>query len=102
MRKVFKRKVYDSNKGEVVASCSSGVQGNANYAIETLRRTDKGNFFLVCQGRTITRCAESNVRVARDGQILVVLNAGAAKEWLSEVGHDEKYIQLFGSELTEA
>lgn len=101
MRKIINRRLYDTNRSELIHYWNNGVLDPTDFRKleESLYRTEYGAFFLAGRGGAMTRYArpyESNGTT--EGWGITPIGQEEAIEWLEEHEGTEALIEHFGGE----
>ena len=103
MKKVINRKVYDTERAELLHSSQYSNPSDFNYVVEGLYRTSKGSFFLYGEGGPsshYSRRVDQNSWSGGDG--FTVLTEDQAIKWLEHHGGDQIILHYFPGKVEEA
>ena len=104
MEKIINGKRYDTETAKQIAAASYSHYGDSQYWCEGLYRTKKGNWFLVGEGRAMSRYSRSvGQNETGGGSAIIPLAEGEALAWLEAHTEDsEAYEEYFTGIVVEA
>ena len=93
MKRVIDRKLYDTETAEPIAQYAPITdRGNFNYLIETLYRTEDGEYFLHGEGGAATEYAQRCNGGKTDGAEIKLLTEEQALDWCEERSMDGEIV----------
>ena len=102
MKRVIDRKLYDTDRAEQIARYAPLTnRGDYNYLIETLYKTDSGEYFLHGDGGAATKWAEKISNQRTPGEKIQLLTDEEALDWCEERAIDGETIVEEFSHLIE-
>jgi hypothetical protein len=104
LKRVFDRKIYDTETAEEIAFWSNGCnRSDFHFCEETLFRTPKGEFFLYGYGGSLSCYARScGTNSWCGGESICPLTSEQAIDWLERTQNVEALETLFLDQLEEA
>ena len=97
MKKIIKKKVYDTETAKAVAFYSNGYGwGNFYHVCETLYRKKTGEFFLHGCGGAMTEYSEFKYGCWSGGERIVPMTDEETKVWVTAFCDADTYIAIFG------
>jgi len=100
MKRIINGVRYDTEKAEEIANWDNGFyQSDFNFVVETLYRTDLGNWFLVGEGGALSVYATPQRSAGVEFQVFC---ADEAKDWLENNNKIDALEKWFGSEIVDA
>lgn len=97
MKKMIKKKVYDTETAKAVAFYSNGFEWGYSYHVsETLYRKRTGEFFLHGFGGCMTEYGKFENGIWWSGENIFPLTEKDARVWVAAFCDANTYITLFG------
>ena len=97
MKKIVKRKMYDTETATCVGKDMFGADIYAGYWIERLYRKHNGEFFLYCEGGPKSKYGRLEPGIGYiEGEMIIPMSVEEAKDWTEQHLDAEEYISLFG------
>lgn len=98
MRKIIDRKLYDTDEAEEIARHAPNTDRNDfHYLVESLYKTDDGEYFLHGAGGAATTYATSHSNGKSGGEEITVLSEDNAVDWCEDHSIDaEIMLEEFG------
>lgn len=98
MQRVINRKLYDTDRAEQIAQYAPNTdRGDFHYLIETLYRTQDGEYFLHGQGGAATEYAKPHNGGRTGSEQIEALTEEAALDWCENREIDgEVVVEEFG------
>jgi hypothetical protein len=98
MRQIIDRKLYDTDAAEEIAEHAPNTDRNDfHYLVESLYKTDDGEYFLHGAGGAATTYATSHSNGKSGGEEITVLSEDNAVDWCEDHSIDaEIMLEEFG------
>ena len=101
MKKVINKKLYDTEKAELIATRSNNLgPNNFNFEEEELYRTKTGNWFISFEGGAASRFAQKNHGYSISNTGIIACDNTQAYNFL-EIINDIENIQKYFSNIIE-
>lgn len=102
MKKIINGRLYDTDKAELLTIWNNGFPySDLSFVEESLYRTNKGKYFLYCEGGPNSEYFEWDEGNRRKGETIRPLTSEEARAWGEKHMTVESYIKEFG-EVDEA
>lgn len=102
MKKIINGRLYDTDKAELLTIWNNGFPySDLSFVEESLYRTNKGKYFLYCEGGPNSEYFEWDEGKQRKGETIRLLTSEEARAWGEKHMTVEAYIKEFG-EVDEA
>ncbi|MCU4971853.1 hypothetical protein OB955_03760 [Halobacteria archaeon AArc-m2/3/4] len=102
MKRVIDRQLYDTKSAEQIARYAPITdRGDFHHQIETLYKSDGGEFFLHAEGGPATEYAERCNGGKTSGEVIKLMDEDAALDWCEERSIDGEIIVAEFSHLIE-
>ncbi len=103
MRKVIDRKVYDTEKSNLIADYWNNLSSSdVFYELEELYRTRKGYFFLYGKGGAMSKYSDGYGNQSWGTQVIIPMSPDDAYKWLEENNKVDEIEELFPEKVEEA
>ena len=103
LKKIQDGLIYNTGTATFVAVVSNGYdEGNFNYWVEKLYRTDNGRWFVHKAGGGNTPYATKHWDGMSFGELIEVLDEAGVKSWLERNNLVKAYEKYFGNEIKDA
>lgn len=96
MKRIIKKKCYDTDTATAVASANNGLYMTNFYVQETLYRKKTGEFFLHGCGGSMTEYGDYKYGCWCSGERIIPITEKSAKVWATAFCDADTYIALFG------
>lgn len=102
MKKIINERLYDTDKAELLTIFNNGFSySDLSFVEESLYRTNKGRYFLYCEGGPNSEYFEWYEGNRRKGETIRPLEIEEARAWGEKHMTVEAYFKEFG-EVDEA
>lgn len=103
MKLIINSKRYDTETATRVAHYTNDLPYNdGHYVRESLCLTGKGNWFLYCEGGSLSQYSEVRGNFSFSGETLRALSQEDAQRWLEDRKLVEKLEQYFSDSIEDA